>query len=319
MSQTAIDPFSMFTFDLSPDLRIPELPGSSGESCNPSCAKKNNLPKCSCPSAPQKGGKKVSSYTKVIHDLAENPFTDEFISWTRDGKFLYVRDSTLLCGELERGKYFRSSKFASIVRNLNYHCFRKLRFDEIDSSLRRELDSVPHLEGARHLFYHPHFQRGRPDLLPMIKSQKTDADKKNLEKKTAVLEQTKSTSYSFSIPTTTTDNNNVGKSEEVLGMFDTSNLDMPFDEKEAHYVNIIAEKDALLKEKDAEIAALRSFIDGNGKRKLSTSHSFDGSDNTSKHSKVMDVDLDYDALFDDILGKQGYPGDHMDADLPALV
>jgi hypothetical protein len=288
------DPLSLFTFDLSPDLRIPELPGfgytdnSYAETSYDDCAKKNS--KFVVPSSQKV--KKPSSYTKVIHDLAENPKTNTFISWTRDGKFLYVRDSSMLCAELERGKYFRSSKFASIVRNLNYHCFRKLRFDELDSDLRQELDSEYFLEGSRHLFYHPYFQRGRPDLLEMIKSQKTDSDKKNEEKK-AIIEQTNAAKVSS----------------------DTLDLRLEFARKEAELVNIITQRDVVIAEKDAEIAALRALLENsNTKRKFE--HYECSSDVSKKHHMMETEEVDYDSIFDDF-SRAGYLGE--EDDMPSLI
>lgn len=275
---------SLFSFDLSPDLRIPQLPEISistknGQNSGP---RKNKISL----------SKAKSSYTKIIHDLAENPLTDEFISWTKDGKFLYVHDAAMLCEELERGNYFRSSKFASFVRNLNYHCFRKLRFDELDRELREELDRKSHSNGTRHLFYHPFFQRGRDDLLHMIKSQKTDSDKKDF---TSISTQ---------------------ESSAKLNTSDTLDIRLDFARKEGDFLNIISSKDAAIAQKDEEIATLRALLNDQeniNKRKLPSIPSCD-SQSKKQRSLNDDESYDYDVLFDD-LDKHGY----FDDDLPDMI
>lgn len=115
---------------------------------------------------------KFPPYIKTLFDLTDSPETDDFIRWTNDGLYMYIVDADRLCAELQRGKYFRSAKFSSVVRNLNYHRFKKLRFEELPLSLRREVDAVAATMPtslSRHLFFHPCFQRGRVDLLGTIK------------------------------------------------------------------------------------------------------------------------------------------------------
>eukprot|EP00615_Pteridomonas_danica_P001346 CAMPEP_0114359750 /NCGR_PEP_ID=MMETSP0101-20121206/23253_1 /TAXON_ID=38822 ORGANISM="Pteridomonas danica, Strain PT" /NCGR_SAMPLE_ID=MMETSP0101 /ASSEMBLY_ACC=CAM_ASM_000211 /LENGTH=297 /DNA_ID=CAMNT_0001503453 /DNA_START=50 /DNA_END=943 /DNA_ORIENTATION=+ len=275
------NPPGLFAFDLSPNLRIPAASFHEPDvahSVQVSTKKKLDIVQSipTPPPPPPAVSKKPSSYTKVIHDLAENPQTDHFISWTKDGRFLHVRDANLLCSELEKGRHFRSSKFASIVRNLNYHCFRKLRFDELDSDLRTELDQESSVDGARHLFYHPCFQKGRPDLLGSIKSQKTaEAEKRNEEKNRTM---------------------NMSVLKETGN--DILELRLDFARKEAFYNNILAQKDALIAEKDAEILALHALVNKRKREEEPTSE-YEAMVKKQIEYKVLD-DVDYNSIFDEM-------------------
>jgi len=151
-----------FNFDTNLDLKIPHLrvPTVAPPAFSPSS------------DAPKVEACKFPPYIKTLHDLTSSIETDSFIRWAGNGLYMYIVDADRLCEELERGKYFRSSKFASVIRNLNYHRFKKMRFEDLDINLRYEVDyvSAKFPEASRHLFYHPNFQSGRLDLLSNIKS-----------------------------------------------------------------------------------------------------------------------------------------------------
>jgi len=124
------------------------------------------------PKAYTETANKFPSYIKTLYDLTNSPDTDAFIRWTKDGLYMYIVDADRLCDEILRGKYFRSSKFTSVVRNLNYHRFKKMRLEELPLGLRCEVDAIAATmptTTSRHLFFHPCFQRDRIDLLGCIK------------------------------------------------------------------------------------------------------------------------------------------------------
>jgi hypothetical protein len=306
-----MDPFAssfqsqtLYGFDVSPNLRVPSLPVRHPEPVSTTVSSKKEYvaapPKYVPAEPPIKTTKKPSSYTKVIHDLAEDPSTNHFIGWTLDGRFLYVRDANMLCLELEKGRQFRSSKFASIVRNLNYHCFRKLRFDELDSDLRAELDHDSNLNGSRHLFYHPSFQRGRPDLLINIKSQKTeDAEKRNQEKNKVMKQM-------------------IPKNDSQSDILDYR---VDFARKEAYYQNIIAQKDALIAGKDAEIEALHAALNTKRKRDDNVPDHYTNEVqvvDVNKSSKVDEL-VDYSSIFDSFVGQPYDDVKNQYDDVPELL
>jgi len=152
-----------FDFDTSLDLHIPPLKVPGCEYPKPSQIS-FRVPKVEAHG-------KFPHYIKTLHDLTSSPETDDFIRWAGNGVYMYVVDAERFCHELEQGGYFRSSKFASVIRNLNYHRFKKMRFEDLDMNLRIEVDAIAAKNPgtSRHLFYHPNFRSGRLDLLADIK------------------------------------------------------------------------------------------------------------------------------------------------------
>lgn len=160
MMQSALPPLtcSNFVFDTDLDLVVPR-------STSPPDLKWR-------PEPHTETAKKIPPYIKTLYDLTSSPDTDAFIRWTKDGLYMYIVDADRLCDEIQRGRYFRSSKFTSVVRNLNYHRFKKMRLEELPLGLRCEVDAVAATmptATSRHLFFHPCFQRDRIELLGCIK------------------------------------------------------------------------------------------------------------------------------------------------------
>jgi len=115
---------------------------------------------------------KPSKYAKDFWELAEDPKTDEVIRWSRDGRYCIVQDSAAFEKLVSDTSSFLSSKWPSIVRNLNYNGLRKLRPGKFPPALQAEL-AILQGTGAEsfkpHVFASELFRRGRPDLLPLLR------------------------------------------------------------------------------------------------------------------------------------------------------
>jgi len=85
-------------------------------------------------------------------------------AWSDDGETFFVKNPSKFEKEIIP-QFFKHNKFSSFVRQLNFYSFRKIKTND---SIRID----PELEKATAnfwRFFHPKFQRGRPDLLKDIK------------------------------------------------------------------------------------------------------------------------------------------------------
>ena len=86
-------------------------------------------------------------------------------AWSDDGETFFVKNPSKFEKEIIP-QFFKHNKFSSFVRQLNFYSFRKIKTND---SIRID----PELEKATAnfwRFFHPKFQRGRPDLLKDIKT-----------------------------------------------------------------------------------------------------------------------------------------------------
>mmetsp|Transcript_8987 Transcript_8987/g.25674 ORF Transcript_8987/g.25674 Transcript_8987/m.25674 type:complete len:329 (-) Transcript_8987:483-1469(-) len=105
-----------------------------------------------------------------VFDFIQNTYhmvevTDKSIlDWSADGKCFVIKDHARFVEELP--KHFRHGNFRSFVRQLNFYEFRKLKADEISSRGNQKLAH----------YYHPSFQRGKPQLLKDIRQKRKDSE-----------------------------------------------------------------------------------------------------------------------------------------------
>lgn len=93
-----------------------------------------------------------------------NTSDDEICGWSEDGETFLVKEPKKFENEIIP-QFFKHNKFSSFVRQLNFYSFRKLKTNDC-IRIDHELDKAT----ANHWrFYHPNFQRGRLDLLALIK------------------------------------------------------------------------------------------------------------------------------------------------------
>jgi len=91
-----------------------------------------------------------STFVKKLYDMVENE-SNEIIGWVADGTAFEVKDPRRL--ELEvLPRFFRHSRFQSLVRQLNFYAFKKVS-----------------KERSSWLYSHRFFQRNRPDLLEKLR------------------------------------------------------------------------------------------------------------------------------------------------------
>ena len=78
---------------------------------------------------------------------------DSIIGWSEDGTQILIKEPDRFAAEV-CPKFFRHRNFNSFTRLLNMYQFHKV------PSVQRDSKDV--------CFEHPHFQRGRDDLLPLV-------------------------------------------------------------------------------------------------------------------------------------------------------
>jgi len=122
--------------------------------------------------------------TKTFHMIEQ---CDTSVAcWATDGKSFLIRDVDFFAKNV-LPLYFKHSKFASFVRQLNFYSFRKLRAETDDENpewpppLSRNSSKSTAVR-----FAHEHFRRGQPELLHKItrvtKSQEpTSSEMKSLK------------------------------------------------------------------------------------------------------------------------------------------
>ena len=117
---------------------------------------------------PRKNAAAPAAFLEKLYDILEDVTLEAYISWQPDGQSFLIRDVNSV-SELVLPHYFKHNNIQSFVRQLNMYSFTKTRHD----SNYRE-------------FRQPLFQRGRCDLLSLIKrktqgsSDKTSAMKRKL-------------------------------------------------------------------------------------------------------------------------------------------
>lgn len=103
----------------------------------------------------------------LVNQAAESGMT----GWTDSGTHLAIFDVEGFTRLLPN--FFRHANFRSFIRQLNCYGFRKFRSEEI-----RQLQGAA--ARAEAVFHHPHFQRGRQDLLHLIRIKK-DGDSSEVD------------------------------------------------------------------------------------------------------------------------------------------
>lgn len=103
--------------------------------------------------APSKGNGKASSLTGFVLKLCNmvNGAPDDVVSWVPSGEAFRISDLSRLESET-LPRYFRHSRFQSLVRQLNFYNFRKIN-----------------RERTFWVYYHPLFHRDRPEDMPKLR------------------------------------------------------------------------------------------------------------------------------------------------------
>lgn len=111
--------------------------------------------------------------TKTFHMIDQSD--SEIASWAEAGDNFIVKNAEKFASDV-LPQYFKHSNFSSFARQLNFYGFRKLKAEPI---LTADYDA----RTANHVrFYHPNFQRGRPELLCNIKrTTKSDSQGSDVE------------------------------------------------------------------------------------------------------------------------------------------
>mmetsp|Transcript_20303 Transcript_20303/g.44189 ORF Transcript_20303/g.44189 Transcript_20303/m.44189 type:complete len:311 (-) Transcript_20303:1944-2876(-) len=124
--------------------------------------------------------------TKTFHMIEQ---CDPSVAcWSADGKSFLIRDVDYFAKNI-LPLYFKHSKFASFVRQLNFYSFRKLRAENDDRSAISEWPppvSRNSTKSSAVRFAHEYFRKGKPELLHKItrvtKSQEpTSSEMKSLK------------------------------------------------------------------------------------------------------------------------------------------
>lgn len=124
--------------------------------------------------------------TKTFHMIEQ--CDPSVASWSADGKSFVITDVDSFAKDV-LPLYFKHSKFASFVRQLNFYSFRKLRADTDDrSSITQWPPPISRNSSKSNAvrFAHEQFRRGQPELLHKItritKSQEpSSSDMKSLK------------------------------------------------------------------------------------------------------------------------------------------
>ena len=107
--------------------------------------------------------KKIAApaFLEKLYEILENPELDSYISWQPDGLSFLIKQPNGF-SETILPNYFKHNNLQSFVRQLNMYSFTKTRHD----SNYRE-------------FRQPNFQKGRRDLLALIKRKSQGASQKH--------------------------------------------------------------------------------------------------------------------------------------------
>ena len=102
----------------------------------------------------------IPAFLLKLWKLVEDPTYNDMIAWNRDGTSFKVHDQAAL-SKIVLPKYYKHNNFSSFVRQVNMYGFRK-RID-------LEKGGVPRCGKVEWEFFHPSFQRSRPEDLCFIK------------------------------------------------------------------------------------------------------------------------------------------------------
>lgn len=89
--------------------------------------------------------------------MVSDPTTTDIVCWNDKGDCFVVKNEFMFASNI-MPQYFRHKNFSSFVRQLNFYGFHK-------RSSQSSLTS----------FHHPHFKRGRQDLLHLIQRKSTES------------------------------------------------------------------------------------------------------------------------------------------------
>lgn len=109
----------------------------------------------------RKNSSTPAAFLEKLYDILDDVSLESYISWQPDGQSFLIRDVNSV-SELVLPHYFKHNNIQSFVRQLNMYSFTKTRHD----SNYRE-------------FRQPLFQRGRRDLLALIKRKTQGSSEKN--------------------------------------------------------------------------------------------------------------------------------------------
>jgi len=99
-----------------------------------------------------------TSFLQKTYDMVTEESLNEVISWTQDGAGFVINNVNEF-SERVLPRYFKHNNLASFVRQLNMYDFHKCRES-----------------GQSHMFKHPLFVKGRPDLMKDISRKSTEAN-----------------------------------------------------------------------------------------------------------------------------------------------
>ncbi|TKA53537.1 hypothetical protein B0A53_03828 [Rhodotorula sp. CCFEE 5036] len=108
----------------------------------------------------------VPAFLNKLYSMVADQSTDDLIRWSDDGDSFFVPSADRFGKEL-LPRFFKHSNFGSFVRQLNMYGFHKVPHLQQGVLKRDQSEEADVLE-----FSNPHFMRGQPDLLCMIKRQK---------------------------------------------------------------------------------------------------------------------------------------------------
>ncbi|BGP27101.1 Heat shock transcription factor [Rhodotorula toruloides] len=125
------------------------------------------VPASALPTKPNKATQRaVPAFLNKLYSMVSDPETDDLIRWSDDGDSFFVPSADRFGREL-LPRFFKHSNFGSFVRQLNMYGFHKVPHIQQGVLKKDSSEEADMLE-----FSNPHFIRGQPDLLNMIKRQK---------------------------------------------------------------------------------------------------------------------------------------------------
>lgn len=120
----------------------------------------------------------VTTFLDKLYSILEDE-SPSIISWSSSGDSFIIHSPQLFSQNV-MGKYFKSNKFNSFVRQLNFYGFRKSTRDQ---------NGEDRSQGNRTWeFRHPQFIRGRKDLISKIHRKQIGDSDSDLEARILQLE-----------------------------------------------------------------------------------------------------------------------------------
>lgn len=112
------------------------------------------------------------SYIEGLHQVVEKA-PSSIVRWNRAGTHIIIPNIAPLEQYLEKNfcTVFRSCKFTAMKRQLSYYGFQKLRNEDASDDMKQEVGREINIGGSNddaHVFTHPYFQRGKPELLEKV-------------------------------------------------------------------------------------------------------------------------------------------------------